>query len=201
MKKLVVILIGIILVLASVITVVIMSPWDRDKGTNDTPPTGAPFQESVVKGFKISSLTYQYSNVVYHESVSQIAGIEIPFTKAYLAVRYDGVMEIGVDASRLTFTQSGTVVTIAFPPAQILSHSLVPGTTEVLFDHDNVFNHNKIADFTELFDHELSAMEDRARTSGMLLTASKEAKDQVKGFIDSLPGTDEYTFVLVDSAN
>ena len=65
MKKLIAGLCAVILILAGVVIVMIVSPWDNDK-TPEDPATGAPFNESVVKSFKISSLTYRYSNVVYN---------------------------------------------------------------------------------------------------------------------------------------
>ena len=194
MKKLVIGLGATVIVLVGVAAV--MAYFSFSGPSNNTEQGSAPFNQEVVRSFTITSLTYRYSNIIYQESVSTIGDIDIPFTKAYLGVRYDGVMEIGVDASRLTITDLGDTVIITLPAPQILSHTLVPGTTEVLFDVDTVFNRNKIDDYTQLFDAERLKMEERAKTSGMMEMAADSAKEQLTAFIDSLPTTSDITIVV-----
>ena len=203
MKKLVIGLSAVVVVLVCVIATIIIIPDTPKQETTPEPTqtetTSAPFNEQILTSFKISSLTYRYSNLVYQESVAQIGNIDIPFTKAYLAVRYDGVMEIGIDASKLKISQVGNAVTIMLPPTEVLSHTLVPGTTEVILDKDGLFNHNKIADFTQLFEAEQAKMIERAAENGLLETARDNTKEQLRDFINSLPGMAMYIFNFTDS--
>ena len=194
MKKLTAILAVLVVILGSVLAV---SVYLQTNGvTNETRQGGAAFNESTVKAFKISSLTYQYTNIIYRENVQKLGDFNIPFTKTTLGVRYDGVMEIGVDASQMTVAQTDTTVTITLPPAKILSHTPVAGSTQVLFDNGNLFASNSIPDYVALFDSEEAAMEQRAIDSGLLTTAATNAKDQLRDFVISLPGMDAYTVTV-----
>jgi len=112
-------------------------------------------------------------------------------------VRYEGVMEIGIDASQMQVTQTDTGVTIVLPPAKILSHTLVPGSTQVLVDVDTLFNDNQIQDYTQLFDAEQQAMEQKAADAGLLTQAAQNAKDQLQAFLSSIPGVPaDYTITI-----
>ncbi|MCL1922722.1 MAG: DUF4230 domain-containing protein [Propionibacteriaceae bacterium] len=158
-----------------------------------------PITEEIVQSFKISSLTYRYTNVVYRETVKSFGGLDVPFTNAYFAVRYEGVMEIGIDGSQLLVTTNGDEIIITVPPAQFLSHTLVPDTTEVLFDKGGLLNSNKIENYVSLFEFEREQMEANARASGLLDEASISAHQQLRSFLESLPGMDAYTITFEDA--
>lgn len=159
--------------------------------------TSAPFNEEIIKSFKISSLTYYYSDVLYEGKTIQFLGADVPLTTTRLGVRYDGVMEIGIDASKIEIVQSGPIVTVTLPPAEILSHTIVPGSTEVLFDVDTPFAKNRVDAYTEHFDEAQARMEQRAVDRGQLTLAAKWAKEQLQSFLDAIPGANgSYTIVI-----
>ena len=195
MKKLVATLAVVVAVLIGVIALLVFRGGPVVK--SDTRQGGAVVTEQVIKSFKISSLTYRYTNVIYSEDVKKLGNVTIPLTKKYLAVRYEGVMEIGIDASLIKVTQTSTSVTIVLPPAQVLSHTLVPGTTEVMIDVDTPFNENKVGDYTQLFESEQLAMEQRATDAGLLTQAAANAKEQLGAFLRAIPGLpDGYSIVI-----
>ena len=198
MKRLTIVLAALVLVLAGVVGV--MTYLQVQGVTSETKQGSAPFNETAVKAFKISSLTYRYTNIIYRENVQKVGDFDIPFTKTYLGVRYDGQMEIGVDAEQMTVTYTGDTVTITLPPAKILSHTLVRGSMQVLFDVNTPFAKNTVADYGQLFDSEQSAMEQRAIDAGMLDTAAANAKQQMQDFVASLPGMENYTVTVKSSA-
>ncbi|MCL1837816.1 MAG: DUF4230 domain-containing protein [Propionibacteriaceae bacterium] len=190
-----------VVVLLGIVGVMIFFLMGGGQLSDEKRQGSAPFNEEVVKSFKISSLTYRYTNIIYNESVAKIGSVNIPFTKKYLGVRYDGVMEIGIDASKLNITESGDSVIITLPAPEILSHTLVPGTTEVLFDVDSPLTQNKVADYTQLFESEQLNMEQRAIEAGMLSSASASAKEQLRAFIESIPGLPENYSIVFKDAN
>jgi len=194
-KRLVAILLAVVIVLSGVIAFLVFRRGPVVE--TQTRQGGQVISAEVIKSFKISALTYRYTNLIYSEDVKKIGNVNIPFTKKYLAVRYEGVMEIGIDASQMQVTQTDTGVTIVLPPAQVLSHTLVPGSTEVLVDVDTLFNYNKVEDYTQLFDAEQQAMEQKAADSGLLTQAAQNAKDQLTAFLSSIPGVPaDYTITI-----
>ncbi|MDR0782969.1 MAG: DUF4230 domain-containing protein [Propionibacteriaceae bacterium] len=196
MKKVVAVLSAVVIVLVGVIAIMLATSSGKGGASLEVDQGGSVVTEEIIKSFKISTLTYRYSNIIYRESVLKLGDVDIPFTKTYLAVRYDGTMEIGIDASALQIEVDGSTMTITLPKAQILSHGLVAGTTEVLFDVDGLFNDNKVADYIEIFESERAAMEQRVIDLGLLDQAGESAVEQLRNLIESIPGaTDDYTIV------
>ena len=147
--------------------------------------------EEVLKNFEISSLVYRYTNFVYSEDVMKYKDFEIPFTKTYFGVQYDGVMKLGVDGSKISVRQTEDKIIIKLPLAEILSHEQVKDSTEVLFNVDNVFNRNKIEEYIVLFDAERTKMETKAVDAGLLEEAQANAKEQLADFLNAIPAIRE----------
>jgi len=193
--KIAIVVVGVLVLMA--LTAVTVSQITRVSITEERTEGSALVASEAIKSFKISSLTYRYTNFIYSDSVNSIGGFEIPFTQKYLGVRYDGVMEIGIDASRIEVTQADATITVKLPPTEILSHTPVNDSMEVLVDVSTVFNNNGVSDFTELFNTEQKAMEEKVNESGLLIEARTNAEEQLRSFLESLPGiAGNYTIVF-----
>ena len=158
---------------------------------------GAIVASEVLENFEVCSLVYRYTNFVYSEDVMKFKDFEIPFTKAYFGVQYDGIMKIGVDGGKISVRQTEGRIVVRLPAAEILSHEQVLGSTEVLFDVDNVFNRNKIDEYVTLFDAEREKMEAKAREAGLLEEARASAEVQLADFLNAIPAVrDGYVIVF-----
>jgi hypothetical protein len=159
------------------------------------------FNEEAVRAFKISGLTYHYTNFIYREDVKSLklpglANVKLPGTSTQIGVSYDGKMEIGVDASKMKVDYNGNRINITLPKPEIISHEEVKNSFKVEFDNANVFNNNSVAEFLELFEQEKADMEQRAIDRGLLQEAGSNATEQLINFIYSLPGMDAYNIVV-----
>ncbi|MCL1846926.1 MAG: DUF4230 domain-containing protein [Coriobacteriia bacterium] len=153
--------------------------------------------EEVIKSFKISTVTYRYTNFIYEKDVKTLGGVELPFTDAYLGVQYDGVIEIGIDGSEIKVTQTEDTITIRLPEAKILSHTQVSGSTEVLIDKGTVFNRNEVGEYIELFESRKLAMEERVEEMGLFEEARENAKEQLLNLLYAFPDVrDTYTIIF-----
>jgi len=143
--------------------------------------------EDVLRGFEIASLTYRYTNVIYAEDVKKFGGFELPLTKSYFGVQYDGVMKIGVDGRMIEVSQTGHAIRIKLPEAKVISHTLVNDSIKILFNIDTIFNPNHIEDFTKLFQSKQKEMEAKAAKSGLPAEARESAKEQLEQFLYTFP--------------
>jgi hypothetical protein len=188
---------GIVLVAiaAIVIAVVVLSP--KAEFTEERRTGSAIMAEEVIESFKISALTYRYTNVIFEEDVNKLGDLEIPFTTTYFAVQYDGIMEIGIDGSLIEIEQNEDTITVKLPPVQVLSHTLVNDSVNVLFDVGTVFNQNDISEYIELFNSEQISMEAKAGESGLFDQARISIQEQLRSFLNSFPDIEEqYTIVF-----
>jgi len=140
--------------------------------------------EEVLKSFQIVSLTYRYTNVIYEADVKMVSKVKLPFTQTYLGVQYDGVIKIGVDGEKIKVTQTDDELRIKLPPAEIISHVQVQGSTILLFDIKSAFNKNTIEDYIDLFESKVHEMEQKAMENGLFEEALDSAQIQLRQFLE-----------------
>jgi hypothetical protein len=172
-----------VLLAAAVIVVSVL--WRSDVVKHENQQQNAVTATEVLKGFEVASLTFRYTNVVSYSDVMKLGPISIPGTSKYLAVKYDGIIKMGVDASRLSVSLDGYTVTL--PHAEILSHEQVPDSLAVLIDDSGIFVDNEVAEYVDLFKSEMKSMEAKAVESGMLDEAEASAAEQILSFLNSFP--------------
>jgi len=152
----------------------------------------------VIKSFKISSLTYRYTNIMYDKSASYIGKFKVPLSQKHLGVAYDGVMEIGIDGSRIEVSQDENVITIRLPEVEILSHTPVNDSMKILFDIDTIFVKNHVSDFVELFNSQQKEMEKKVVEMGLMEQATESTKEQLAGFLEAIPEIKEKFSVVFE---
>lgn len=151
----------------------------------------------VIKSFKISSLTYRYTNIMYDKSAKYIGKFKVPWSQKHLGVSYDGVMEIGIDGSRIEVSQDESVITIRLPQVEILAHTPVNDSMQILFDINTIFVKNDVSDFVELFNSQQKEMERKVVEMGLLEQACASAQEQLAGFLKAIPEIrDNYSVVF-----
>ena len=191
------VLIAVVIVVVAVCVAIISGNLAKSGITEKREQGSSLIAEEVIKSFKISTLTYRYTNFIYEKDVKTIGGVELPFTDTYLGVQYDGIIEIGIDGSEIKVTQTEDTITIKLPKAKILSHTQVNGSTEVLFDKGTVFNRNEVGEYIELFESRKLVMEDRVEEMGMFEEARENAKEQLLNLLLAFPDIeDNYTIVF-----
>jgi hypothetical protein len=164
----------------------------------NAPVVTEAFDVQAVRSFKISSLTYAYSDFIYDPDAIELPVVKanLPFSKSHLGIEYKGKMEIGIDASKLKVTENDKVITIVVPKAEILSHEIV-GTPEILFNISGLFNRNTPEEVLPLvFEVGKPKVEKNAIEYGYLQTAQTLAADQLKSFVESLYSKDGYTVIV-----
>ena len=194
---LVAVVIIVLAVSATIITLSFTGLFNKSGITEVREQGNALRAEEVIKSFKISTLTYRYTNLIYEKDVKTIGGVELPFTDSYLGVQYDGVIEIGINGNEIEVSQTDDTITIKLPEAKILSHTQVNGSTEVLFDKSSVFNRNEVGEYIELFESRKLAMEERVEEMGLFKEARENAKEQIQNLLYAFPGVkDTYTIIF-----
>lgn len=186
-------IINAVLILA-IIAGIVAIIWFRPKVdiVQERPEQSSSIEAAeIIRSFKISSLTYRYTNVMYDTNVKYLGDFEVPLTRRHLGVSYDGVMEIGIDGSKIEVVQVDNIITIRLPEVEILAHTPVKDSTKVLFDIGAVFDKNEVSDYVNLFNTQQQAMEDRVVSMGILDQAAASAKEQLAGFLESIPDIKE----------
>ena len=136
---------------------------------------------------ELASVTYQYTNMAQYE-------MTVPFTTKRFILTYDGVIKAGVDLSAAQVTVSGSAVTVALPPARVLSHELDEDSVEVFDERTSIFNPFTVEDVTAFQAEQKALMEEKALQRGLLDQAREKAADSVQALLSAaLPETVQLT--------
>lgn len=143
---------------------------------------------------ELASVTYQYTNMAQYENSGTFYGMTVPFTTKRFILTYDGVIKAGVDLSAAQVTVSGSAVTVALPPARILSHELDEDSVEVFDERTSIFNPFTVEDVTAFQAEQKALMEEKALQRGLLDQAREKAADSVQALLSAaLPETVQLT--------
>jgi len=165
----------------------------------NNPVASDAFDVQIVRTFKIASVAYTYSDVIYDPDTVKLPVVNknLPFSESHLGIEYKGRMQLGVDASKAKVYQNGNKVVIELPKAEILSHEVV-GTPKILFNISGLFNSNTPEEVLPLvFEVGKPKMEQSVQGSAFMQIAEENAAYQLKNFITQLPGMDEFEIEVV----
>ena len=163
--------------------------WSAGQSEN-TQIDAVVLQNQLTEIRELATVTYAYTNMAQFESSSDFYGVKVPFTTKSFILTYDGTIKAGVDLDGAAVDISGTTVTVTLPEARILSHEIDEGSVEVFDEKTSIFNPFTVEDFTSFQADQKAAMEERARSRGLLEEARSKAVSSVKQLLAAaLPDT------------
>lgn len=108
---------------------------------------------------------------------------------------YDGAVMAGVDLTQVSVKtdEDKKVITVGMPPSEIQAVTIDKETFRIYSEKDSIWNPLKLEDYNiSLVEFEEAAKE-KALAGGILERSDAQARNLVRGFIESLPNTSGYT--------
>ena len=108
---------------------------------------------------------------------------------------YDGAVMAGVDLTQISVKtdEDKKVITVGMPPSEIQAVTIDKETFRIYSEKDSIWNPLKLEDYNiSLVEFEEAAKE-KALAGGILEMSDAQARNLVRGFIESLPNTSGYT--------
>ena len=96
--------------------------------------------ERLVNSNELTTVKYNYSNVLSIKDNLKFKDINIPFTERVIILKYDGHIKAGVDLDKGKIKIHGKTLTITLPNATILDNIINEEDIKVLNEKDNIFN-------------------------------------------------------------
>lgn len=96
--------------------------------------------ERLVNSNELTTVKYNYSNVLSIKDNLKFKDINIPFTERVIILKYDGHIKAGVDLDKGKIKIHGKTLTITLPNATILDNIINEEDIEVLNEKDTIFN-------------------------------------------------------------
>ncbi|GHU43713.1 hypothetical protein FACS1894111_09770 [Clostridia bacterium] len=185
------IIIGIILIVVIIGAISIYNEvtrhTERTIGNSLTP-------KELIETFEISTLDYEYSNVVFEQNNRErkFLFVELEDAIQMYAVRYDGSVKMGIDGKELKVDESydgeGKILKITVPKAYIISHDApLNDSAEVIYDVADHTENARIGQYIKAFNTYKKDTEKKIKENGLLDKAQESAKTQLESFLNAIP--------------
>lgn len=137
---------------------------------------------------------YYFTDVINHSKVATLRGWEIPMTESSFVISYDGLVEAGLDFSRLTVEkdEEAMVVTVGIPRSYIHNVTIDETSFRLISEQISVFNPNSAADFNAGLTELILTARQKAVEKGLLELADRNARNLIGQFIGTLVDTTTY---------
>ena len=147
---------------------------------------------------ELATVEYRYTDAGRFSDGRDFLGFEIPWLNKSFTAKWEGIIKAGIDMNQVTFTadESSHTLTIALPPARILSHEILNDSIETLDETKNIFNPISVTDVRKFDAASKTEMEKRAEESGLLAQARENAENVISRLFYQTPSI--YTIQFVD---
>lgn len=144
-------------------------------------------EEQVMKLLDLSTIQYNYTNVVAYKDNKKVKDMSIPFTSKGFLIKYNGYIKAGVDLSTAEVNvkdQKNIEVTLDKPT--IFDNVINEEDTYIYDEKESLFNQLKIQDLYDVLVEEKENMEKEVKEKGILKEAQENAEEILRSFLTSM---------------
>ena len=147
-------------------------------------------------GFLITE-EYYFTEVASYSSIKKFL-IEWKFTESSFLASYDGVVEAGVDCTKIRVEKDdeAKTVTVFVPAAEARPANIDPNSLVVYSEKEGAGNHISIEDYNNSLIELENAAERKAVERGVLDRANANAEKLIRSFVGSLVDLGEYSLTI-----
>ena len=212
----------IVLVLAAIVVLVIIYASGSGKSAAPASVTPRPTAEVIVKeklvekvvetekeitsdviqdglndmGFLLTE-EYYFTEVVSFSSIKKFL-IEWKFTESSFLASYDGVVEAGIDCTKITVEKDDAKkeILVSVPQAEARPANIDPNSLIVYSEKEGTGNHISIEDYNNSLIELENAAEQKAVERGILDRANENAERIIRTFVGSLVDLSTYRLTV-----
>lgn len=170
-----------ILLITTISTIMIYSIINSIKNEQDI--TSNLIAERLSKISELSTLKYNYSNIIALKNSKKFKDVPIPFTEKSFFVKYSGYIKAGVDLKDLVVFVNEKDVTITLKKSRILDNVINDEDLLVYDEKSSMFNKLSMQDIINEISNEKIVIAEDLLKKGFLDEANNNAKLLLKGFL------------------
>ncbi|MBU5438568.1 DUF4230 domain-containing protein [Tissierella sp. MSJ-40] len=144
-------------------------------------------EEKVLKLLEMSTVKYNYTNVVAYKDNKQLNGFNVPFSNKSFLIKYSGYIKAGVDLNtvEINVKDKKTVELILDKPT-VFDNVIVEEDVYIYDERDSVFNKLSFKDLYEVLIEEKKNMEKEVIEKGLLNDAEKNAREILDSLLEGM---------------
>ena len=175
----------LILVLAIIIGGIVL--FVNVRGNNKMEIISSTIEEKVSKIVELSTVKYNYTDVVSYKDAKDISGMQIPFTEKKFIVQYSGYIKAGVDLSTIKIdVKDEKTIHIDMEKAKILENTIIEEDVTFFDEKDGLFNRLDFEDLYSVLIGEKQKAKDEAIKRGLLNESQDNAEEILLSLLEEM---------------
>lgn len=144
-------------------------------------------EEKVTRLVELSTVKYNYTNVVEYDNKMQVSGINLPFTSKRFILKYSGYIKAGISLDTMEVkVKDKETVEIIMDNAEIFEN-VIPEEEVYFFDEkESIFNKLSFKDLYVVLIEEKDKMEKEVVEKGLLNDAEKNGSEIIKSLLEGM---------------
>lgn len=144
-------------------------------------------EEKVSRLVELSTIKYNYTNVVEYDDKMQVNGMNIPFTSKKFILKYSGYIKAGIDLTTVdTKIIDKDTIIIRMDEAEIFENVISEEDVYFFDERDSVFNKLSFKDLYSVLIDEKEKMKDEVIEKGILNDAQENGKEIVYSLLEGM---------------
>lgn len=174
-------LIFLILIIGVIMIYSIIIKFNNDKVTTST-----VISQRLSKISELSTLRYNYSNIISLKDNKKLKDYSIPFTEKSFLIKYTGYIKAGVDLKDLDILVTNESITITLKKAKILDHVINSKDLFIYDEKSSMFNKLSMQDMINEISNEKVKVEADLVKTGFLDGANANTKLLLQGILSDM---------------
>lgn len=177
----------IIIVLAIALIIVSFVFYKKVSVNKEAELLSSRIEENIVRLVELSTVKYNYTNIVEYDNNLKLKGVNIPFTNKKFIVKYSGYIKAGMDLETLEIKTNGQDSISVYMDKPKIMENVISEEDVFFFDEkDSVFNKLSFDDLYEVLIEEKENMKDEAVEKGLLNDAEKNGEEIIKSLLQGM---------------
>ena len=158
--------------------------------------TSQTVEEIIKPASDLVTSRYYYTDASTLESSKQLQDITLPFTTTKIIFKYDGVVSLGIDLSKVSFQidDEAKTIEVDLPALNILANEIDENSFVYVYTESSVFNESDFSDFTPyLAQLKQQAAERVWENERFIEQAWTNTEGVLRAFLTSADATSDYS--------
>ncbi len=144
-------------------------------------------EEKVLKLLEMSTVKYNYTNVVAYKDNKQLNGFNMPFSNKSFLIKYSGYIKAGVDLNTIeTNVKDKKTVELTLDKPTVFDNVIAEEDVYIYDERDSIFNKLSFKDLYEVLIEEKKNMEKEVIGKGLLNDAEKNAEEILDSLLEGM---------------
>ena len=158
---------------------------------NDITLLSSNIEEKVSRLVELSTIKYNYTNIVEYDDKMQVNGMNITFTNKKFILKYSGYIKAGIDLSTIDVkVKDKSSIIVKMDKAEIFENVISEEDVYFFDEKDSVFNKLSFKDLYSVLIEEKEKMKEEVVEKGILNDAQANGKEIIYSLLEGMGFTD-----------